>query len=237
MGRLMSIAGMLAVLGGPAAAQSTGVYIRADVGLAFGTSSTEVDTNPWASNASLGTTVIWGTHAPSMMFDVGVGYRFAPFLRFEGSVGYIPSMAFFGTFDGSPSNTARSSISALVGLATAYVDIDGLVGALPWNIQPFVLGGVGVANVNNGPENDYFNRTYTNTFSGTTSTNVAWTAGAGVGIPLSSDLTLDVVYRYLDLGERRVGPWLTSTGAPAYLTHDKADLRAHVVTIGLRFAL
>ncbi len=170
------------------------------------------------------------------MFDIGAGYRFAPFLRLEGTIGYIPSIEFNGTFSTS-TVTARSNVSALVGLATAYLDFAGLFGSLPGNVQPFVLGGAGFANVTNGAEDDYANGVYLNTFSGTTMTNLAWTAGAGIAIPLAPSIMLDVTYRYLDLGERRVGPSLTAFGTQVSLSQDRADLQVHTVMIGLRFAM
>lgn len=237
MKSLVAIAGVLAVLGGPAAAQSTGIYIRGDVGAALGAPSTETDTNPGASNASLGNDLIWGTPGASVIFDFGVGYRFAPFLRFEGTIGYIPSMAFNGTFDSAPTVTARSTLSALVGMASGYLDFAGLLGTLPGNVQPFIVGGVGFANIYNGPEDDFVNGVYANTFSGNTMTNLAWSAGAGIGIPLSPRLMLDVTYRFIDLGERRVGPALSVAGTTVFLSQDRADLQVHTVMIGLRFAL
>ena len=236
--RILVVAGVLAAVAGPAIAQSGPFYIRGDVGIALGTPSNEYDTVPSADNASLGSDVIWGRPNPGVLFDAGIGYRFAPFLRFEGTIGYVPSMAFNGTFGSSSSATTQSSISALVGLASGYLDLVGLFGPMPGNIQPFILGGVGFANVTNGAESDYNGGRYSNTFSGATVTNVAWTVGAGVGVPLSSRLTLDVMYRYLDLGQRFVGPLLSSpSGAQDLLTLDRADFRVHSITVGLRFAL
>ncbi len=234
---VLAIVGVLAVLAGPAVGQSSGIYLRGDVGVALGTSSAEADTTPMAANASLGNDMIGGTPNADVMFDVGAGYRFAPFLRFEATIGYIPSMTFNGTFSSDPTITARSNISALVGLANAYFDIAGLTGPLPGRIQPFILGGVGFATVTNGAEDDYSSGMYVNTFSGATVTNLAWTAGAGIGVPLSTRLMLDVTYRYLDLGERRVGPWLTSFGTETMLTEDKANLQVNTIMIGLRYAL
>lgn len=233
---LICAAGVLVTLAGPVAAQSSGIYLRGDFGLAFGTWSTETDLNPGAANASLGFSPLWGKTGTGVMVDLGAGYRFAPFLRFEGTIGYLPSIEFNGTF-ASSTVTARSSISALVGLATAYIDIAGLFGKLPYDIQPFVLGGAGFATVFNGSEDAYFNGQYLNTFSGATITNVAWTAGAGIGVPLTPRLMLDLTYRYLDLGERRVGPLLTSPAGQVLLTQDRADMQVHNVMIGLRFAL
>ncbi len=236
--RIAAVVGTLAVLTGPLAAQTSGFYVRGDVGIALGTASNEFDTAPGAYNESLGNNFIWGKPDPGVMLDAGVGYRFAPFLRFEGSIGYIPSMAFNGTFNDPPSSTTRTNIGAVVGLASAYIDFAGLFGRLPGNIQPFILGGAGFATVINGPESDYRNGQYANTFSGMTVTNVAWTAGAGVGVPISSRLTLDLTYRYLDLGQRFVGAVLTSSsGSQEVLTLDRANLQVHTIMVGFRFEL
>jgi hypothetical protein len=57
---ILVIVGTLAVVTGPASAQSGPFYIRGDVGVALGTPSNEYDTVPSADNASLGSDVIWG---------------------------------------------------------------------------------------------------------------------------------------------------------------------------------
>ena len=80
-----------------------------------------------------------------------------------------------------------------------------MTGRLPGGLQPFVLGGVGFANIANGGENDYSNGTFATRSAARPPTNLAWTVGGGIGIPLDDRLTLDVTYRWLDLGERRVG--------------------------------
>ena len=224
------------MLAGPAVAQSSGIYLRADVGLAFGTWSTETDLNPGAVNASLGTDRISGKTGTGVMFDVGAGYRFAPFLRLEGTIGYIPSMEFNGTFSTS-TVTARSNVSALVGLATAYLDFAGLFGSLPGNDPAFCPGRRRLRERHQRCGGRLRNGVYLNTFSGATMTNLAWTAGAGIAIPLAPSIMLDVTYRYLDLGERRVGPSLTAFGTQVNLSQDRADLQVHTVMIGLRFAM
>lgn len=236
MKALLGAVGVLMALAGPVAAQSSEIYLRGDFGLVFGTWSTETDLNPGAANASLGPNPLWGKTGTGVMVDIGAGYRFAPFLRLEGTIGYLPSIEFNGTFSNS-TVTARSNISALVGLAAAYIDIAGLIGKLPHDIQPFVLGGAGFATVINSAENAYLNGQYVNSFSGATITNVAWTAGAGIGVPLTPSLMLDLTYRYLDLGQRRVGPLLTDPTGQFLLTQDRADMQVHNVMIGLRFAM
>lgn len=236
--KCIAIAAGLLLAAHAAAAQTSRFYIRGDVGLALGTPSVETDTDPGSPIASLGPTTINGTFGTGVMFDAGVGFRAFPFLRLEGTIGYLPSLAFKGNFGNNPSGTTQGTVSALVGLATANIDIAAFTGRLPGGLQPFVLGGVGFATVTNSPEDDYANGVaFNGSFSGSTQTNLAWTVGGGVGIPVADRLTLDVTYRWLDLGERRVGPTLSFTGGSFPLTQDRADLRVHTIMLGLRYQL
>jgi len=140
-----------------AEAQSSRFYLRGDLALVLGTPAVETDTDPGSAIASLGPTTINGNYGTGMMFDAGVGFRAFPFLRLEGTIGYIPSLAFKGNFGNNPSATTQGTLSALVGLATANIDITGFTGRLPGGVQPFVLGGLGFATVTNGQEDDYAN--------------------------------------------------------------------------------
>ena len=237
MARVLLFVAAFLFVSDAATAQSSRLYVRGDLGLALGTPSVETDTNPGSATASLGADTINGTVGTGAIFDAGVGYRAFSFLRLEGSIGYIPTLTFQGAFGSMPSSTTYGSVSALTGFATANVDLAALTGRLPGGLQPFVLGGVGFATIANGGENDYANGNYRNTFSGSTTTNLAWTVGGGIGIPLADRLTLDVTYRWLDLGERRVGTTLNSFGSLSTLTQDRADLRVHAIMAGLRYAL
>jgi opacity protein-like surface antigen len=219
-------------------AQSSRFYLRGDLGLVLGTPAVETDVDPGSAIASLGPTTINGTYGTGMMFDAGAGFRAFPFLRLEGTIGYIPSLAFKGNFGNTPAAYTQGTVSALVGLATANVDIAGFTGPLPGGVQPFVLGGLGFATVTNSREDDYFgNGLYIGSISGSTQTNLAWTVGGGVGIPIYDRLTFDLTYRWLNLGERKVGPTLLFNGATAPTTYDRADLRVHSIMVGLRYQL
>lgn len=232
------VAGLLLAAAAAAHAQDSRFYLRGDLGLALGTPSVETDTDPGSPIASLGPTTINGTFGTGVMFDAGVGFRAFPFLRLEGTIGYIPSLAFKGNFGNTPAGYTTGAVSALAGLATANLDIAALSGPLPGGLQPFVLGSVGFATVTNGPEDGFLgNGTFNNTFSGATQTNLAWAVGGGIGIPVAERLTLDVTYRWLNLGERKIGPTLSFTGGSAPLTYDRADLRVHTIMLGLRYQL
>jgi opacity protein-like surface antigen len=236
--KCIAIAAGLLLAATAADAQTSRFYLRGDIGLALGTPSVETDTDPGSAIASLGPTTINGNVGTGMMFDAGVGFQPFSFLRLEGTIGYIPSLAFKGNFGNNPSGTAQGTVSALVGLATANIDIAAFTGRLPGGVQPFVLGGLGFATVTNGQEDDYANGVaFNGSISGATQTNLAWTIGGGVGIPVADRLTLDVTYRWLNLGERRTGSFLLFNGQSAPTTPDRADLRVHSVMLGLRYQL
>ena len=59
--------------------------------------------------------------------------------------------------------------------------------------------------------------------------NFAWAAMAGVGIPLSRRLTVDVGYRYLNIGD-------LSTASDAFGAMKLKNIAAHEVRFGLRWS-
>ncbi len=242
MMRVLFFAAAFALVGHAASAQSSGqssrFYLRGDLGLVLGTPAVETDTAPGSASASLGPTTINGNSGTGMMFDAGVGFHAFSFLRLEGTIGYIPSLAFKGNFGNTPAATTRGTVSALVGLAAANIDIAAFTGRLPGGLQPFVLGGLGFATVTNSQEDDYSgNGVYNGSISGSTQTNLAWTVGGGVGVPILERLTLDLTYRWLNLGERRTGSAILFNGPSGPTTPDRADLRVHTIMLGLRYQL
>ncbi len=238
MVRVLLFVAAFALAAHAANAQTSRFYLRGDIGLVLGTSAVETDVDPGSPIASLGPTTINGNYGTGMMFDAGVGFRAFPFLRLEGTMGYLPSLAFKGNFGNNPSGTTQATVSALVGLATANVDLTAFTGRLPGGVQPFVLGGLGFATLTNSREDDYANGViYNGAISGATETNLAWTVGGGIGIPVTDRLTIDVAYRWLDLGERKVGPTLIFNGVSTPSTQDRSDLRVHTIMLGLRYQL
>ena len=154
MNRVVTIAGMLAMLAGPTVAESSAFYIRGDVVSRWAPRRTNSIHHFSGRRQRLaGQQPDLGQNGSRR--DVrcrrGLSLRAVPALR--GLIGYIPSMALpNGTFNGSSSSATRSNISALVGLANGYLDFAGLFGPLPGNIQFFILGGAGFATVTNGPK-------------------------------------------------------------------------------------
>jgi opacity protein-like surface antigen len=99
---------------------------------------------------------------------------------------------------------------------------------------PYVGAGVGLAYNKLGGVSFTGNPALTNVIEGDSRWSLAWSLMAGVGIQLTERTTLDIGYRYLDMGKAESGT-LDSGG----FTNPKVridDLAAHEFKIGLRFA-
>ena len=244
--RTIVIGATVAALASPAFAQTPGwkdrFYVRGDVGATFGSESTERDTNPNAPNFSLATTQIRGSTDTGFLGDVGVGFRISPVFRVEATYLRLASTTFQGTFVPG-GGSARATVSADIGMANAYIDLDtwtrpvlNRLDPMLGKLQPFLVGGLGATLNHNGDETDSAGGVTINHFAGADHTDLAWSLGAGFGYPICDGVIVDVTYRYLDLGQRRTGTTLTAlSGAKSTLTPDTADLQAHVLTLGVRW--
>lgn len=136
----------------------------------------------------------------------GVGYRLASFLRAEASLDYL-------ALGSAQRGFVRLGSSATVALASLYWDVVTLSG-----FTPYLSAGAGFAiDTLDAPAalrpagNDW---------------QFAWSAGAGVSYAVSTAVSLDLGYRYVDLG------------APAYAGGlAVSDAAAHQVRFGVRYTL
>jgi outer membrane protein OmpA-like peptidoglycan-associated protein len=218
-----------------------GLYLRGDVGGAFGNKVTATDNNPSALNCDLCTGSLPATTGNSVLFGGGVGYRFNPMFRADLTLDYIPSFKLRGTaVSGGPgivNSTASADLNSLVGMANGYLDLNGLMPNMLGPFQPYIDGGLGFARNDLGTISGNLGGVTPYTQSGATETNFAWGVGAGAGFAITPNLTLDLAYKYLNLGEVRTGNPIFVGAATFNRTGDKSDeLTAHTVTVGLRFA-
>jgi opacity protein-like surface antigen len=120
-------------------------------------------------------------------------------------------------------------------MLNAYYDFN-----LTWG-RPYVGAGIGFASnkidsiVNSGGALGAFSATA----PGGTSTGLAWAVMGGISFPINPTLTLDVGYRYIDLGdiESDSGSLSCAPAACPGATYSglSGKLRAHELMIGLRF--
>lgn len=221
----------------PAKAQiaaPAGTYIRIEAGAAFHQNVTFADTDPGAANCDLCTAQFPSSIADSFLAGGALGYRIRPDIRIDLSIDYLASARVSGHSTAAIPSTGSANLDSLAGLLNGYIDLPPVSVFGP--IQPYVDGGIGVAvNVlgdttgNSGAVGPF-------TLSGASRTNFAWALGAGAGYPLTPHLTLDLAYRFLDLGQLRTDSTLTFGGMSVQVTPSRTEgAGVHIVTIGLRY--
>lgn len=169
------------------------------------------------------------------IFGIGIGYYFNDWLRFDVTGEYRGSANYhgYGIYPGgSDEYTARKK--EWVGLLNAYVDLG------TWNkLTPFVGVGVGGAyNIVdsfldvNTPTGGVYSAQSGSKF------NFAWALYAGVAYKVTPDFTVQLAYRYLDLGSAQTGTGVSYDGSNANgRPFQFNNLVSHDIMLGLRFNL
>jgi len=177
---------------------ASGWYVRADVGY-VNSRVTEPGIPGLLNGADFG--------GFGWSLGVGLGYQLLPWLRAEVSV---------ETFDFGQADTllGRYDANATVAMASLYWDVVTVAG-----FTPYVSGGVGFAidHLAAPPA----------VGTGGNAWELAWSVGAGVSYALDPAWSVDIGYRYLDLG----GP--SYAGLPG---GGLDSLTAHQVRIGVRYS-
>lgn len=192
---------------------------------------------------------------------LGLGYA-AGATRFEALVEYRPDFAFRGRANFLAPERRQSvsaKLSSVSGMLAGFVDLAALglpalglptlgLPALglpePGPLAPFVGAGIGVARTRIGKTTMTFPAT-TTTVPGGTRTGLAWMATAGVAVALGGRVTLDLAWRYTDLGAVRTkrGPgrvvWRDGSREPRPLdlAPTRARLAGHGVHLSLRYVI
>ncbi|KRE16073.1 hypothetical protein ASE66_09900 [Bosea sp. Root483D1] len=226
---------------------SSGIYLRGDVGVGY----QQIDKYEQANVRADGGTFFGATDQNTTFFaGVGIGYRFNNWFRVDGTFEYrgggsigVNDRIDYTNGVGNPgilTNTYKGNLSSMVALFNAYVDLG------TWNcLTPYIGAGIGVAsNRINGLTDQGANWVDTTTAiiqptlgtaSSGTKTGVAWALMAGVGYEVNKNLTLEVGYRYLNLGDAQSGPirnaFLNDTYAPLKVK----SLDSHDIKIGMRW--
>lgn len=176
---------------------AAGWYVRADVGYAAATGGS-------ISYAGVPT----GLDLSGAGWSVGggLGYRVLPMLRAEASIDYL-------ALGSAGQGIANIGASATAALASVYWDMITLAG-----FTPYLSAGAGFAiHTLDAPAalgatgNDW---------------QFAWSAGAGVSYAFSASLSVDLGYRYVDLGSPAHGGALAAS-----------DQGVHQLRFGVRYAL
>jgi opacity protein-like surface antigen len=174
------------------------------------------------------TTPLWG---------LGFGYDTGHYFRFDITGEYRGSAVFlaedtYQTF-GPASNQYTADIESWVGLANAYIDLG------TWYcVTPYVGGGVGFASI------DVIGLTDTNVpvngfafAKDNSQTNFAWALYAGLAYKVTPGLTIDLSYRYTDLGDIRTGTITTYDLTASSGGFQIEDITSNDLMLSVRWAL
>lgn len=243
---LTLVAGAASIAAGDATAQvmskvlSSAPYFRVEAGYAWGTNADLRD------QSAAG--VICGNAActvPGKLNEIGnsavvgaaIGYRVQPRIRAELAVGHRGGFELDDADAHSPPTSFKGDIRSWNVMLNGYYDFDA---AGPW--KPFISAGIGYA------RNKVSSITATNPGAGTgnlanfvlngdTEGGFAWSLGVGASYAYSNRMSLELAYRYVDLGNIKVpAQTVNFVGfGPQSYGGAKGDLTAHEVVLGLRF--
>ena len=192
-----------------------GWYLRGDIGF----SNQRVDRLNNVLDANNTSSVQNNSFNTAGIFGLGVGYKVNNWFRADVTGEWRGNSQFLGkdsiTYPGGlGTDTYHASKSEWVVLANAYVDLGTW-----WCITPFIGAGVGGARVsiNNftdqGLANNGFGAEPGLAFGDNASKwNLAWAVHAGLAYKVTPNFTVELAYRYLDMGDGLTGDLRTFDG-------------------------
>lgn len=220
----------------------SGWYLRGDIGYS-NQRVDELDNALYDTVESLDNLHKEFTGAP--FGGIGVGYRWNRWFRTDVTGEYRSKSEFNGAdiytaYDGDGDLVQRPDTyfakkSEWLALVNAYVDLGSWHG-----VTPFIGAGVGAVNVTidaftdigigvdgfpavaYGDENDEW--------------NFAWAVHAGLAYEVTPDFTMELAYRYVDLGDAESGDLVASDGTNNVDNPmEFEDLSSHDVKLGFRY--
>jgi len=211
-----------------------GWYLRGDIGF----SNQEVDK---LDNVLYDATVVNIDKAfdAAPFFGVGLGYQFNSWLRFDVTGEYRARANFHGydVYPAGPgyaagSNNYSGSKSEWLFLANAYLDLGTWHG-----VTPFVGAGVGGSyNTIHSFRDENVPNLGSAYARDASKWNFAWALYAGLAYAVTPNFTVELGYRYVNLGDAQSGDIITYTGTNnVYNPMKFKDLSSHDVKLGMRW--
>ncbi len=252
----IAVAGCMALgAAGPAAADW---YLRAGIGLDRPAKTIFMDRDCSAAKPAPAALYSCGTGrdgAPyrsvgdfgtAMPLELGLGYTVTPASRLEVLVEYRPHFAFKGRANFLPPGRRQSvaaDLSSSAVMLAYYIDLPRLGVPSLGPFGPFVGTGVGVVRTRIGQTRMTYPAT-TTIVPGASRTGLAWMVTAGVAAALDERVTVDLAWRYTDLGTVQTGRgagrviWRDGSKDPVPLDLDetRAKLAGHGLRLSLRYS-
>jgi opacity protein-like surface antigen len=218
-----------------------GWYLRGDIGFSnqrVNRLNNALDANNTTSDQHLGFNT-------AGIFGLGVGYKLNNWLRFDVTGEYRGNSQFFGTDSitypgGVGTDTYHATKSEWVALANAYVDLGTW-----WCMTPFIGAGVGAARVSIA---NFTDQGIANNGGGAlpglalgdnvSKWNLAWALHAGVAYNVSPNFTIELAYRYLNMGDGLTGDLHTFDGTNNIVNPTTfKSISSHDLMLGVRWNL
>lgn len=227
-----------------------GWYLRGDIGM----SNQQVKS---LSNAGYNAPGIRSVTPVDMGFesapiaDIGIGYQWNNWLRFDGTAQYRGNSAFHGADNtvfnnggtlGYGSDNYTATKSEWLFLANAYVDLGTW-----WCITPFVGAGAGAARINiSGFRDDGVSYLFppgsgvgpgTAYFGDQSTWNFAWAVHAGLAYKVTPGLTLELAYHYVNMGSAPTGAPRNFDNSPVGMVGPFTfnTITSQDITLGMRW--
>lgn len=171
----------------------------------------------------------------SMLFGLGVGYQFNDWFRGDITGEYRSSANFHG-LDIYPGGTDeyRARKYEWTFLANAYIDLGTW-----WCITPFIGAGVGFSYNTVASFTDINTATNGVAYAEDTGKfNFAWALHAGLAYKVNPNFTVELAYRYINLGDAESGDIKTYDGINTVNNPMQfKDLTSHDIKFGVRWNL
>jgi opacity protein-like surface antigen len=172
-------------------------------------------------------------------FGLGIGYTVNNWLRFDVTGEYRGKANFHGmdightAADGDYPDRYSGSKSEWTFLLNGYLDLGTW-----YNLTPFVGAGVGFSRNTISNFGDINLRTGGDSYGSDASKwNFAWALYAGVGYQVTRDVTIELAYRYIDLGNATTGTMVSYDGSIINPPYEFNRLTSQDIKLGVRFNL
>ena len=195
---------------------------------------------PTAANQNLYARFFGGLSMPQKITGYDAQEFESPKLKFMGGAGLgyhlsdniMADLTLQQTDIQAEHNLENSSLTAkyenLVTFANAYFDLGKL-----YDLEPYVTVGAGMANVK---PKFYWHDTEAGSADKESKANFAWNIGTGIKKHLSVNTTIDVGYRFLDLGSiKHAETSPPELQLPKSKKNFNSKLNAHIFQIGIAY--
>jgi opacity protein-like surface antigen len=219
--------------------ETTGWYLRGDIGMT-NQQVKKLDNILFPDTPNLA--IHDKNFEAGFLFGVGAGYKLNNWLRFDVTGEYRGETGFHGfdTWnDGAPRfNNYTAKKSEWLVLANAYIDLGTW-----WCVTPFIGAGVGWSQVTMHSFRDAgidpaFGAPTMATANAASKSNLAWALHAGLAYEVTKSFTVELAYRYVNLGDGITGDIIAYDGTNNFNNpmHFK-DITSHDVKFGMRWML